>query len=157
MARNYWLVKTEPDCYNIDQLVRDKRTGWGGVRNYQARNFMRDGMKVGDGVLFYHSSCEPPHVAGIARVSKPAHPDPTQFDPKDDHYDPKSQKDDPQWMQVELEFVEKFADPVSLDELRSEPALAKMRLLQRGNRLSVMPVEASEWELVLKLGGAKKG
>lgn len=150
-ALNYWLIKSEPESYSIDDLKRDRRTGWSGVRNHQARNFMRDGMKVGDFILFYHSG-EAPGVAGLARVSKAAHPDPTALDPRDDHYDAKATKDNPIWMMVEFEFVERFPRIILLSELKERKDLATMHLLQRGQRLSVMPVEAKHFEAVAKLG-----
>ena len=148
----HWLLKSEPDCYSIDDLARDKKTGWSGVRNYQARNFMRDGMSVGDLVFFYHSSAEPPGVAGIARISKKAYGDVTALDPKDDHYDPKSTKEEPIWVMVEVEFVEKFAKVVSLADLKAVKDLATMHVLRPGQRLSVMPVDAEHFEAVAKMG-----
>jgi predicted RNA-binding protein with PUA-like domain len=149
----YWLIKSEPGSYSIDDLKRDRRTGWSGVRNHQARNFMRDGMKVGDLLLFYHSG-EEPGVVGIARVSKAAYPDPTALDPRDDHYDAKATKDDPTWMMVDVEFVERFPRLVPLAELKQRKDLAGMRLLQRGQRLSVMPVEPKHFEVVVGLARA---
>ncbi|MEZ6195626.1 MAG: EVE domain-containing protein [Planctomycetota bacterium] len=149
----YWLVKSEPDVYSIDDLARDGRTGWDGVRNYQARNMLRDEMSVGDRVLFYHSNAKPPGVAGVAVVSRPGHPDPTQFDPKHDHHDPKADPEDPRWYQVEFEHVATFPALVPLDALRARKGLEKMLLLQRGQRLSVMPVTKREFDLILKMGG----
>src|SRR5436190_21046965 len=144
-ARGYWLVKSEPDCFSFDDLWRAPRrtTGWDGVRNYQARNFLRDAMRVGDGVLYYHSGAEPPGVAGIARVASDAYPDPTQFDPAAEHFDPKSRRASPQWFQVDIQAVAKLARYVTLADLRGATALAKMLVLQRGQRLSVVPVTAS--------------
>jgi predicted RNA-binding protein with PUA-like domain len=150
-AAQHWLIKSEPGSYSIDDLKRDRRTGWSGIRNHQARNFMRDGMKVGDLVLFYHSG-EEPGVAGIARVSKAANADTTALDPRDDHYDARATKDNPIWMMVDVEFVERFPHLVPLAELKKRKDLATMRLLQRGQRLSVMPVEAKHFEVVAKLG-----
>ena len=147
---NYWLMKSEPDVFSIQDLKNKKRTGWDGVRNYQARNYMRDGMKLGDLVFFYHSNAEPPGIAGIAKVSKESHPDPTQFDKKSEYYDAKATKEKPIWMQVEVEFVEEFSQVLSLDDLKKEKALAKMPLLQRGTRLSVMPVSEAEWNAITK-------
>src|SRR6185369_2141589 len=144
----FWLVKSEPDCYSIDDLKRDKRTSWTGVRNYQARNFMRDGMKIGDLVLFHSSGSDPPGVAGVARVCSKPHADETALDPKDDHYDPKSNEDDPIWMCVDIEFVRKFDDVVALGELKANKSLASMLVLQRGQRLSVMPVDESHFRIV---------
>ncbi|HWL92811.1 MAG TPA: EVE domain-containing protein [Phycisphaerae bacterium] len=151
----HWLLKTEADHYSIDDLKRDGRTFWDGVRNYQARNFMRDEMQVGDVVLFWHSNSEPSGVAGIARVCKAAYPDHSAWDKKHKRFDPKSSPESPVWMMVDIEFVEKFDGVVSLAELRVIPALKKMRVLQRGQRLSVMPVELDEFRVVEKLGRAK--
>ena len=153
MAR-YWLMKSEPNVFSIDDLAkaRDKTTRWDGVRNYQARNLLRDEIAVGDGVLFYHSSADPPAVAGTARVVRAGYPDPTQFDPSDGHHDPDSARDDPRWYAVDIQFDGKFARPVPLPELRATPALEGMVLLKRGSRLSVQPVTATEWKQILKLG-----
>jgi len=145
---NYWLMKTEPDVFSIEDLKKKKRSGWDGVRNYQARNFMRDGMKLGDQILFYHSSCAIPGVAGIARVSREIHPDPSQFDKKSEYYDPKATSEKPIWMMVEVEFVKEFPAVLPLERLRREKALAKMVLLQKGSRLSVQPVTAAEWAVI---------
>lgn len=154
MAKQYWIVKSEPESFSIDDLAKakNKTTYWDGVRNYQARNFMRDGMKLGDQVLFYHSNCEPTAVVGVCEVAKEAYPDFTAFDPEDPHYDPKSKKDSPAWMMVDLKFVEKFKHPVTLDEIKNNPKLKDMRLVQRGNRLSVFPVEKNEFEEIIKMG-----
>ena len=148
----YWLMKSEPDEFSIDDLVRDKSTPWFGVRNYQARNFMRDQMKVGDGVLFYHSSCEVPGIYGIARVASKPHPDLTQFDRKSPYYDAKSKRDDPRWMLVDVTLRRKTR-VLPLTEMRETPALATMRVLQRGNRLSITPVAPHEWRFILELLG----
>jgi predicted RNA-binding protein with PUA-like domain len=150
----YWLMKSEPDEVSIDDaLAAPKKTvPWFGVRNYQARNFMRDGMKPGDGVLFYHSSCAEPGIAGIARVASTTRPDPTQFDKRSPYYDAKSSIDNPRWLLLDVQAVKKTR-LMNLPELRSIPELADMRLLQRGNRLSVMPVDAGHWELILSLLG----
>lgn len=148
---NHWLMKSEPEVFGISDLRKHKRTGWDGVRNYQARNYMRDQMRVGDLVLFYHSNAEPSGVAGVARVSREAHPDPTQFDRKSDYYDAKATKEKPIWMMVEVEFVEEFPAVLPLDRLRGEKALAKMPLLQKGTRLSVLPVAPEEWKHILRL------
>ena len=149
----YWLMKSEPDVFSIDDLARspNRTTSWDGVRNYQARNFMRV-MKVGDQVLFYHSNANPPSVAGIAEVVKTAYPDPTQFDPQDAHDDPASKPEQPRWDLVDVRFVRKFAVPLSLDLLRAQPGLKKMELLRKGSRLSVQPVRGTEWIQVLRLG-----
>jgi len=146
----YWLMKSEPDEVSIDDLVRDKRVPWFGVRNYQARNFMRDEMHVGDGVLFYHSSCPQPGVAGLAEVCSAAYPDATQFDPKSKYFDPKSTRESPRWMNVDVKAVRKTR-LLPLAEMRETKALAGMRLLQRGNRLSITPVTATEWHAVTRL------
>lgn len=144
----YWLMKSEPEVYSMDHLARDKKTYWDGVRNYQARNFMRDAMKPGDRVFFYHSNADPPGIAGIAEITGPGYPDPSQFDSSDVHYDPAAKKDKPVWFCVELKFVKKFPRLISLDELKKAKGLEKMLVLQRGQRLSVQPVTAKEWEIV---------
>ncbi|GLS05846.1 EVE domain-containing protein [Chitiniphilus shinanonensis] len=146
----YWLMKSEPDDVSIDDLERMGEVGWYGVRNYQARNFMRDAMALGDGVLFYHSSCPQPGVAGIAEVSRLAYPDPTQFDPESKYFDPKSTADQPRWQQVDVRFVRRTR-LLSLDEMRRLPTLAGMQVLQRGNRLSITPVSEAEWRDILAL------
>ncbi len=151
---NYWLMKSEPDVFSIRDLKTKKKTGWDGVRNYQARNYMRDQMKVGDLVLFYHSNAEPSGVAGVARVSRESHPDPSQFEKKSEYYDPKATKEKPIWMQVEVEFVEEFPAVLPLERLKAEKALSEMPLVQKGTRLSVMPVSEKEWGCILKM--AKK-
>ncbi len=145
---NYWLFKSEPDCYSIDDLKRDRTTFWDGVRNYQARNMLRDSIKPGDGVLFYHSSCEPLAIVGTAEVVKAGYPDHTAFDPKSDHFDQKSKKDAPTWYMVDIRFKRAFARPVLREDLKAEKRLAKMVLLQQGSRLSVQPVTAEEWRTV---------
>lgn len=152
MAKQYWLVKSEPSDYSFAQFKKDGRIGWTGVRNYQARNTMRDSMKLGDGVLFYHSSTEPTAVVGSAEVSRESYPDPAQFDKKSDYYDAKSKPDAPTWMMVEIKFVEEFAKPVTLAQIKSTKGLEKMRLVQKGSRLSVQPVSAEEWAIICKLG-----
>jgi predicted RNA-binding protein with PUA-like domain len=150
---NYWLVKTEPESYSIDDLAREKnkRTCWDGVRNYQARNFMRDDMRVGDLVLFYHSNANPPAVVGVAQVVREAYPDPTAWDEDDSHFDPKSSPQNPRWVMVDLQFQQKFSAPLSLQSLRSVKALQRMELLRIGSRLSVQPVRKSEFETILRL------
>jgi len=152
----YWLLKSEPDEFSIDDLAKAPRhtTAWFGVRNYQARNFMRDGMKVGDRGFFYHSSCPEPGIAGVVEVSAPAHPDETQFDRKSPYYDPKATRDAPRWFNVDVTLVKKLR-LIGLPELRAHRELARMRILQRGNRLSVTPVEPDEWTFVLKLAERK--
>lgn len=146
-----WLVKSEPDCYPFEQLEQEGRTMWDGVRNYQARNFMRDEMKVGDLVLYYHSSTAVPGVVGVARVASEAYPDPTQFDEASEYYDPKATTDKPRWFLVDLEPVERLPRLVSLEEMKHDEALEGMTLLRRGNRLSVMPVEPEHVKRVRKL------
>ncbi|SAL35199.1 EVE domain protein [Caballeronia turbans] len=145
----YWLMKSEPDEASIDHLAHapNKTLPWTGVRNYQARNFMRDQMQLGDGVLFYHSSCPEPGIAGIAKVCSTAYPDPTQFDPKSDYYDPKSTQETPRWMLVDVEFVKK-TPLISLATLREHEALADMQVLARGNRLSITPVTEAQWRFI---------
>ena len=150
----YWLMKSEPDAYSIDDLERDGRDMWDGIRNYQARNMMRDDMRVGDEVLFYHSSCKVPAVVGTARVASEPYPDPTQFDPESKYYDPKSSKDDPRWVLVDVEFVRKFDEPVTLTQIKQQKELDDMILTRRGNRLSIMPVEASHWDVIMAMAQA---
>jgi predicted RNA-binding protein with PUA-like domain len=149
----YWLMKTEPGCFSIDDLAAlpGGTTSWDGVRNYQARNFMRDGMSSGDLVLFYHSVTNP-SVVGVARVVREAYPDHTAFDPGDRHFDSKSTPEKPLWFMVDVQFVEKFLHPVSLSALRGVKGLEKMELLRKGSRLSVMPVSEEEFEIVCRLG-----
>jgi predicted RNA-binding protein with PUA-like domain len=153
--RRFWLLKSEPQDFSFDDLLaaRGRRAGWDGVRNHQARNLMRDRMQVGDGVLFYHSSAEPPGVAGIARIARAAYPDPTQFDRRSEHYDPKSRKESPTWLQVDVEAVRELPRFLPLAELRATPALSGMLLLRRGQRLSIQPVTPEEWLAVLALAG----
>jgi predicted RNA-binding protein with PUA-like domain len=151
----YWLVKSEPSTFSFQDLLDSpkKRTRWEGIRNYTARNFMRDGMAVGDGVLFYHSSAEPTGVAGTARVCAAAVADPTQFDKRSPGFDPKSKREAPAWVAVELEGVRALKQFVTLERLKAEPALAEMLVVQRGQRLSIQPVTEREWRTVLALGG----
>ena len=157
--RRYWLLKSEPNTFSYDDLERAKKktTPWDGVRNYRARNFMRDEMRVGDGILYYHSNADPPGVAGVAEVASESYPDATQFDPADAHFDKSSKKEDPRWWLIDVRAVKKLPRFVSLAELKDEPRLEQMGVVQRGNRLSVQPVEAAEWKVVLALGGASKG
>ena len=147
---NYWLFKSEPTTYGIDHLAKDKVTAWTGVRNYQARNFMRDAMKKGDRGFFYHSSTEVPGIAGIVEVAKAAYPDDTQFDRKSRYYDAAATREEPRWVNVDLRFVKKTR-VVSITELRAEKTLGKMQILQRGNRLSITPVTPAEWEHIQRL------
>ena len=146
----YWLMKSEPDVYSIDHLARDKSTHWNGVRNYQARNFMRDLMQIGDKVLFYHSNCEEPAIVGVAEVSKLAYPDPSQFDRKSKYYDDKSTHENPRWLNVDIRFMKKIR-PVTLAAMRDHKPLETMRILQRGNRLSITPVDPKEWKEVMAM------
>jgi predicted RNA-binding protein with PUA-like domain len=156
-AKCYWLVKTEPESFSIHDLASapNQTTCWDGVRNYQARNMMRDEMKIGDLVLVHHSSADPPAVVGLAEVVKEGYPDPTAWDPKDHHYDPKSTPDDPRWVMVDLRLVRIFPRALPMEELRKVPALSDMELLRRGSRLSVQPVKKSEFDAIVKL--ANKG
>jgi predicted RNA-binding protein with PUA-like domain len=148
----FWLVKSEPSTYSIDNLKKDQITRWDSIRNYQARNFLKQ-MNMGDSVLFYHSSSEPSGVAGLARVAKTAYPDPTQFDKKSDYYDPKASAAAPRWFSPDLRFVKKFSHFVSIAELRKTGALKNMELLQRGSRLSVQALTEKEFETILSLAG----
>ncbi|MEM9153968.1 MAG: EVE domain-containing protein [Cyanobacteria bacterium P01_F01_bin.33] len=147
-----WLMKSEPQAYSIDDLARDRVTPWDGIRNYQARNFMRDRMQVGDRVLFYHSNIKPPGVVGLARVTSAAYPDFTAWNPQDPHYDPKSTSDNPVWMMVDVEFVEKFLNPVSLTDLKQHADLKGMLVIKRGMRLSIQPVEPEHFDIVCQMG-----
>ncbi|MHB1233320.1 MAG: EVE domain-containing protein [Burkholderiales bacterium] len=148
----YWLMKSEPSDVSIDDLAKlpNQSVAWYGVRNYQARNFMRDQMKVGDKVLFYHSNCEEPGIAGLAVVSKLAYPDETQFDPKNKYFDPKATRENPRWFNVDVKLVKKTR-LISIKELREHPQLAHMRTLQKGNRLSITPVDPKEWAFIQTL------
>jgi len=149
----YWLFKSEPDEFSIDDLYAAKaRTAmWDGVRNYQARNMMRDEMKPGDEGFFYHSNCKVPGIVGIVKIVKKGYPDPTAFDPNDKHYDPKSDPDNPRWYCVDVKFRRKLERVIPLTELKDNPALAGMALVRRGNRLSVMPVDEASWEAILEM------
>ncbi|MDX1680659.1 MAG: EVE domain-containing protein [Akkermansiaceae bacterium] len=151
---NYWLIKSEPDVFSIDDLKKVKREPWDGVRNYQARNFMMKEMKPGDLALFYHSNAKPPGVAGIAKVASETYPDPTQFKPKAKYYDPKSKKDNPRWWLVDFEFVKKFKEEIPLETLKNDKQLSEMMVCQKGSRLSITPVEAKHYKRIIKLAGA---
>lgn len=151
--QRHWLMKSEPSVFSIDDLERAGTTSWEGVRNYQARNLLRDEVKPGDAVLFYHSSAEPSGVAGIARVARGAYPDPTQFDRKSPYHDADSPRDAPRWLTVDVAFVRKLPRVVTLAELKANPALAKMVVTQRGSRLSVQPVTPAEYAAVLAMLG----
>ncbi len=152
----YWLMKSEPSDVSIDDLAKlpNQAVAWYGVRNYQARNFMRDQMKVGDKVLFYHSNCEVPGIAGLAEVSTLAYPDETQFDPKNHYFDPKATRETPRWFNVDVKLVKKTR-LLSIKEMREHPTLANMRTLQKGNRLSITPVDPKEWNFISQLLSAK--
>lgn len=147
-------MKSEPDCFSIDDLKKRPKqiSMWDGVRNYQARNFMKDQMQKGDLAFFYHSNASPPHIAGIIEiVSDKAYPDPTQFDPKADHYDPKSSADNPRWWLVDVKFREKFPSPISLEAIKNNPKLKTMMVIQKGSRLSIQPVSNPEWQETLAM------
>ncbi len=150
----YWLIKSESEIFSIDDLAksRSKTTQWDGVRNYQARNYIRDEMRIGDKVIFYHSNAEPPAAVGICTVVKEGYPDFTAFDPSNDHYDPKSKKENPAWFMVDVKFTSKFCKPVTLGVIKANKKLQKMKLVQPGNRLSVMPVTKDEFEEIVKMG-----
>lgn len=152
----YWLFKSEPDEYSINDLAAEPgRVGrWDGIRNYQARNFLRDRVREGDGVLFYHSACKVPAVVGTAEVVREAYPDPAQFGPENKYFDPKASKDKPRWYCVDIRWTGEFARPVPLAEIKQNPDLARMVLVKQG-RLSIQPVTAGEWKTLLKLGQAR--
>jgi predicted RNA-binding protein with PUA-like domain len=147
----YWLMKSEPDVYSIDDLERDRREPWDGIRNYQARNMMRDDMKIGDKVFFYHSSCKQPGIVGVMKVASKPYPDPTQFDPDSRYHDPKSNPDEPRWCLVDVQFVKKLKRTISLTDIKANRALDDMILVRKGNRLSIMPVTEDHWKLILGL------
>ncbi len=146
-----WLMKSEPDAYAIDDLERDRREPWDGIRNYQARNMMRDDMRIGDKVFFYHSNCKDVGVVGVMKVASKPYPDPTQFDPESNYYDPKSNPDEPRWCLVDVQFVKKLSRTISLAEIKAHPGLDDMILVRKGNRLSIMPVSEDHWNLILGL------
>ena len=148
----YWLMKSEPHVYPFSQLVEDGSTHWDGVRNYQARNMMRDDLKLGDMVLFYHSNTKPPHVAGIARVSREGYPDHTSWDPDSKYYDEKSSPDNPRWIMVDIEAIQEM-EKVSLVDIKANPNLDGMPLVQKGQRLSVQPVSKEQYEEICRMGG----
>lgn len=153
----YWLMKSEPDCFSIQDLAaRPQQTeSWDGVRNYQVRNMMRDQMREGDLAFFYHSSCAEPGIYGVMKLRSNAYPDPTQFDPEADHYDPTSKPEEPRWLLVDVQFVRELRRPILLSELRQhEAALGGLKILEKGSRLSVVPVRAEHWEFILGLEGA---
>jgi predicted RNA-binding protein with PUA-like domain len=150
---NYWLMKSEPDVYGIDDLKKaaGKTDTWDGVRNYQVRNMMRDDMKKGDLAFFYHSNCKTPGIAGIMKINREGYPDCTAFDPKEKYFDPKSDPDNPRWYMVDVRFVRKLKRIITLTELKEQPGLADLSLVRRGNRLSVMPVSKQQWDTILAL------
>lgn len=154
----YWLMKSEPDTFSLDDLKSrpGKREPWDGIRNYQARNFMRDDMKKGDQVLFYHSNCKEPGVVGLAEIaSNHAYPDPTQFDSKSNYFDPKSTKENPRWLLVDLKYKSTFKQVVTLSQIKEDPKLQDMLVVRKGQRLSIQPVEEADFEHVCELGGVK--
>ncbi len=155
MVKKYWLVKSEPGSFSIDDLAdsKDQTTYWDGVRNYQARNFLRDDMKAGDGVLYYHSNTEPNAIAGICEIVKEGYPDHTQFDPDSSHYFPSSDPNNPVWYMVDIKLIKKFKTPIALQSIKQNPKLKNMKLIQKGNRLSVMPVTKDEWDEIIKMAG----
>ncbi len=144
----YWLMKSEPGDYNIDDLERDQREPWDGIRNYQARNMIRDDMQIGDQAFFYHSSCKVPAIVGIMNIASAAYPDPTQFDPDSSHYDEKRPQDNPRWLLVDVAFERRTERPITLSELKQHPGLADFRLTMRGNRLSIFPVSDAHWKII---------
>ncbi len=144
----YWLFKSEPAAYSIDDLAAARRDLWDGIRNYQARNLMRDMMRVGDELFFYHSSCASPAIVGTAKITKAARPDPTQFDANERYYDSKSDPQNPRWLCVEVEFVSKARQPYTLQQMRNEPRLEGLELLKRGNRMSLQPVSRRHWKFI---------
>jgi len=153
---NYWLMKSEPDCYSIDDLIAANGPAmWEGCRNYTVRNFFRDTMEIGDMAFFYHSSVDPAGIVGTMKVVSEPYPDPTQFDPQSDYYDPKSPKDNPRWILRDVQFVEKFKRIVTLNEMKSIPGLEDSQVLRRGQRLSVMPVTEAEWKIINGLDGIR--
>lgn len=158
LRMRYWLMKSEPDTFSLDDLQSrpGQKEPWDGIRNYQARNFMRDDMQKGDQVLFYHSNCKEPGVVGLAEIaSEAAYPDPTQFDSKSDYFDPKATKDKPRWLLVDLRYKAHFKRPVTLSQIREEPKLADMLVIRKGQRLSIQPVEKAHYEHICKIGGQK--
>ncbi|MBN1448332.1 MAG: EVE domain-containing protein [Bacteroidetes bacterium] len=149
--KRHWLFKTEPGAYSIDDLKRDNKTTWDGVRNYQARNMLRDDISEGDRVLFYHSNTDPPAIVGTATVIRNGYPDHTQFEQGHPKFDPKASPDSPRWYMVDIQFEQAFTEPIPLDRLRDIPALKEMELLRKGSRLSVQPVSKKEWDAVMRI------
>lgn len=156
MAKQYWLFKSEPDVFSFDDLLSapDQTTCWEGVRNYQARNLLRDEMKVGDGVLYYHSNAKPQIIAGTAKIVRAGYPDHYQFDPEHKYYDPKAKEDDPRWFMVDIQAERAFERQLTLPELKAMPELEDMMLVKKGSRLSVQPVSKAHWQFITKLGRA---
>lgn len=148
---NYWLMKCEPDVFSIDDLARQKVEGWYGIRNYQARNMMRDAMRIGDQVFFYHSNVKVPGIVGIMEVISKPYPDPTQFDPNHRYFDPKATPEQPRWVQVDVQYIRHTRRLISLEELKRDDSLGELPLLRRGNRLSIMPVGKTDWQRILEL------
>lgn len=153
MSKQYWLIKSEPETFSIDDLIAAKHqtTPWDGVRNYQARNYLRDKMKVGDLAFFYHSSCAIPAIVGMVEVVQSATPDPSAFDPQSAYYDPKSTPASPRWFMIEVKFQKKFSSPITLQSLKNNPLLESFPLLRKGNRLSVIPVTTRQWQTILAM------
>ena len=149
-ATNYWLMKSEPDAYSIDDLQRDQVEPWDGIRNYQARNFMRDDMKIGDKVFFYHSNAKPIAIVGTMEIASEPYPDPTQFDPKSKYFDEKSKESDPRWQLVDVKFIEKFSEPVTREAMKVVPELEEMLIFKR-SRLSITPVTEAEWNKIMEM------
>lgn len=149
----HWLMKSEPDAFSIDDLHRSKNqtAPWDGVRNYQARNYIRDEMKIGDLAYFYHSSCKVPAIVGLMEIVKAAYPDPSAFDPKSPYFDPKSTPSNPRWYMVDVKFKEKYSHPLSLEILKTNPTLSGFKLLDRGNRLSILPISVEQWRTLTKM------
>ena len=152
MPTNYWLVKSEPLSYGIDHLKRDKNTAWTGVRNFQARNYMRDGMHVGDVVLYYHSNCKEPGIYGLAKVASAPYPDPTQFDAKSHYFEKRATKEKPVWYLVDIAFVKKFKEPILLTDIRERSEFSRMMILQPGSRLSITPVDETHAKALIAMG-----
>ena len=152
---SYWLIKTEPTAFSIDDLANrpNQIEHWDGVRNYQARNILRDNMKINDRAFFYHSNCDEPGIVGVVKIVRESYPDHTAFDPQEEHYDPKSLNENPRWFMVDVQFERKFHRTITLSEMRNNPHLDGLTLLRRGNRLSVMPVNEVHWEAILNLIG----
>ncbi len=155
----FWLMKSEPETYSIDDLAKepDQTDHWDGIRNYQVRNFFRDAMKIGDMAFFYHSNCKVPGIVGTMRIVSEAYPDHTAFDPEEKYFDPKSDPDNPRWLMLDVKLESKFPQIISLSEMRDDPALQEMRILQRGNRLSVTQVSPKEWQHIIELSKAGSG